>query len=61
MAKEKACKECKTIYEGAKCTNCGSTESSDSFKGKIKILNTEESEIAKNLKIDKKGYYTLKT
>ena len=34
MAKEKACKICKRIYEGDKCPNCGSKEFSDSFQGK---------------------------
>lgn len=57
MAKEKACKQCKTIYEGTKCPACGSIESVDSFKGKIVVLNPEQSEIAKELKIDKKGVF----
>ena len=36
MAKQKACKDCKTVYEGGtKCPKCGSGESTESFKGKI--------------------------
>jgi len=31
MAKEKACLNCKKIYIGDKCSNCGETPASDSF------------------------------
>ncbi len=58
---DKACKKCKAIYSGAKCPKCGSTESSASFKGKIVILNSEESEIAKKVGIKEKGSYAIKT
>ncbi len=61
MAKQKACKKCKTIYIGTKCPKCGNEEASDSFKGKIVIFNPEESEIAKNLNIKDKGEYAIKT
>jgi len=61
MAKEKACKNCKMIYEGDKCPNCGSQDTTDSFKGKVVIFNPEESEIAKKMKISKQGEYAIKT
>ncbi len=61
MAKEKACKQCRTVYEGAKCPKCGSAEHSDNFKGKVVVLNPEESVIAKNLKLKDKGQYALRT
>jgi DNA-directed RNA polymerase subunit E" len=60
MAKEKACKQCKTIYEGAKCPECGHEQANDGFKGRVKIINAEESEIAKNLKVNKKGCFAIK-
>ncbi|MDP4039584.1 MAG: transcription elongation factor subunit Spt4 [Candidatus Pacearchaeota archaeon] len=60
MAKQKACKKCRTIYEGVKCPKCGSIEAVDNFKGKVAILNTEESEIAKNLEIKEKGIYATR-
>ncbi len=60
MAKEKVCKQCKMIYEGAKCPQCGNSEHSDSYKGKVVVLNPEISEIAKNLKITKKGNFALR-
>jgi len=61
MAKEKACKQCKAIFEGTQCPKCGSQEFADSYKGKVVILNPEESEIAKNLNIKDKGTYAVKT
>ena len=60
MAKEKACKNCKRIYEGDECPNCGKKETSDSFKGKVEITNPEKSTLAKELKINKKGIYAIK-
>lgn len=59
--KQKACKLCNTIYEGEKCPNCDSKESTDSFKGRTFVLDPEKSEIAKNLKIKKKGNFAIKT
>ncbi len=57
----KACKLCKTIYEGDKCPNCQSTEHVETWKGKVVIFKPEESEVAKNMKIAKKGHYAIKT
>jgi len=61
MAKAKACKKCKTIFTGAKCPKCGSEEFSDAFKGKVAILNPEESEIGKKLDKKEKGEYAIRT
>ncbi|MEK6881437.1 MAG: transcription elongation factor subunit Spt4 [Nanoarchaeota archaeon] len=60
MAKEKACRVCNLIYEGNGCPNCGSKESSDSFKGKIIVINPEKSEVAQKLNIKKPGIYAIK-
>jgi len=62
MAKDKACKICKTIYEtGDKCPKCGSKESTEGFKGRIVVLNPEKSEIAKKLNLKDKGNFAIKT
>ena len=59
---QKVCKQCKLIVEDVqKCPNCGSDVLTNSFKGKINVINPENSEIAKNLKITKKGSYAIKT
>jgi len=60
MAKEKACKNCKRIYEGNECPVCNKKETSDSFKGKVEIVNPEKSTLAKELKINKEGIYAIK-
>lgn len=60
MSKEKVCKNCKLIYDGESCPSCGKKEISDSFKGKVEIINSEKSEIAKNLKINKNGFYAIR-
>lgn len=56
----KACKKCKTLFEGDICPNCQSNQYSDNHKGRIVMLNPEQSEIAKKLNIKKKGEYALK-
>ena len=60
MAKEKACKNCKLIYEGESCPSCGKKEFSDGFKGKREIIDMEKSELAQKLKVHKKGLYAIK-
>ncbi|MEK6914264.1 MAG: transcription elongation factor subunit Spt4 [Nanoarchaeota archaeon] len=60
MVKDKACKNCKLIYEGNSCPLCGKKESSDNFKGRVEIINGEKSIIAKELKINKNGVYAIK-
>ena len=59
MAK-KVCKNCNMIYEGEKCPNCSSQEYTEEIKGRVVVLDPENSEIAKNLKITKKGSYVIK-
>ena len=60
--KQKACKVCNTIYEsGEKCPRWGSKEHTEGFKGRIHVLNSEKSEIAKKLNLKDKGNYAIKT
>ena len=62
MTKEKACKVCNKIYEGKdKCPNCESKEFTESFKGRVYVLNPEKSEIAQKLNIKEKGNFAVKT
>ena len=58
--KEKACKNCRLIYEGDNCPSCGKKDVSDNFKGKVEIIDPEKSEMSKRLKITKKGCYAIK-
>jgi len=60
--KPKACKVCNRIFEtGEKCPECGAKENTESFKGRIVVLDTEKSEIAQKLNIKKKGNFAIKT
>lgn len=59
--KPKACKLCNQIHEVEKCPRCDSKESTESFKGRIVVLNPEKSEIAQKLKIKDKGNFAIKT
>ncbi len=62
MAKAKACKKCGMIYQGKdSCPNCGSKDFSENFKGKIAVLDSEKSNIAKKLNIEKQGEFAIKT
>ncbi|HLC37575.1 MAG TPA: transcription elongation factor subunit Spt4 [Candidatus Nanoarchaeia archaeon] len=60
MGKEKACKHCRMIYEGVSCPNCQHTENVDNFKGKITIIDPENSEVAKNLGLKSKGVFAVR-
>jgi DNA-directed RNA polymerase subunit E" len=61
MVKQKACKICNKIHTGEKCSNCDSKESTEGFKGRIYLLDSEKSEIAKKLGIKGKGNFAIKT
>ena len=58
--KQKACLNCRTIYEGGKCPNCSESVMTDSFKGRVYIFNTEDSRVAKNMGIKDKGEFAIK-
>ncbi len=60
MAK-KACKKCKILVDGNKCSLCQGDQFTESWKGKIIVLNAEKSEIAKKTEIKVKGEYAIKT
>lgn len=59
--KEKSCLNCRTIYFGDKCSSCGETPASETFKGRIHIFDAEKSEIAENMRINKEGEFAIKS
>ncbi|MFH1238228.1 MAG: transcription elongation factor subunit Spt4 [archaeon] len=59
--KEKSCLNCRAIYFGDKCPNCGETPASNSFKGRIHIFDVEKSEMAENMKINSNGEFAIKS
>jgi len=58
---QKVCKQCNRIYEGNKCLSCGSQEYSEEIKGRVIVLDAENSEIAKKANITKNGEYAIKS
>lgn len=59
--KQKACKICNIIHEQDKCPKCESKESTEGFKGRIVVFDSEKSEIAKKLNLKEKGNFAIKT
>lgn len=60
MKKAKICKKCLVFVEGEKCPICGGRNFAESFKGRIRMLKPEQSEIAKKLNIKNKGTFAIK-
>jgi RNA polymerase subunit RPABC4/transcription elongation factor Spt4 len=62
MAKLFASKQTKELLTDAEIRkqNLNKDTFTDSWKGKVVVLRPEESEIAKNLKIQKKGEFAVK-
>ena len=58
---EKACANCRRVYEGGACPNCGEVISSNTIKGKVAIFNAEKSKIAEEMKINANGEFAIKT
>ena len=59
--KEKACIKCRVIFQEEKCPICGETTTTENFKGRVYLFNTEDSQVAKNMKISEKGEFAIKT
>jgi RNA polymerase subunit RPABC4/transcription elongation factor Spt4 len=59
--KEKACLNCKILFEGERCPICNETEFTENWKGKLYVFNSEKSEVARNMKIKKNGEFAVKT
>ena len=60
MSKKKACKSCKIFYEGQECPICKTSQAVTNWKGRINIIDSKESTIAKKIGIDKDGEYAIK-
>ena len=56
----RACRVCKTITSESVCPNCKSTDLSEDYTGLLIVLDAENSQLAKKLKVEKEGRYALK-
>lgn len=59
--KQKACVNCKAIFEGQTCPSCGESMATEGFEGRIYVFNPEKSEAANNMGLNKKGEFAIKT
>lgn len=57
---KKACKVCKRLVEGDKCPYHPNAKLVENWKGRVIILDPENSEIAKKLGITEAGEYALR-
>ena len=55
----KACRNCKGLTYGRECPICKSTNLTTNWKGYIRIISPEKSEVAKILEINIKGRFAL--
>ena len=56
----KICKKCKIFVKKETCPICKGNQFSETFKGRITIIDPEKSEIAKKINITVKGEYAIK-
>ncbi|MFH0869305.1 MAG: transcription elongation factor subunit Spt4 [archaeon] len=59
MAKQ-ACRVCKKLVSGDKCPIHPDAKLSETWKGKIIVLDPQNSELAKKMKITDKGEYAIR-
>lgn len=57
---KKACRKCKIFVEGNACPICHDSQFTESWNGRINILDAEKSEIGKKIGITVKGEYAIK-
>ncbi|MBW3018757.1 DNA-directed RNA polymerase subunit E'' [Candidatus Woesearchaeota archaeon] len=58
--KKKACKVCKIFYSGEECPNGHGSQAVTNWKGRIYIIDKENSEIGKKIGVEKSGEYAIK-
>lgn len=61
MSKIKVCKKCKLFVEGDLCPLCKRDSFTSSWQGRLAIIDTDHSRIAKELDITAPGEYAIKT
>ncbi len=56
----KVCKKCKIFVKGNECPLCKGNQFSESWQGRINIMDVNKSDIAKKINIKVKGEYVIK-
>ena len=57
----KVCRKCKIFVDKDKCPVCNESDFTEIWKGRIIILNSEKSEVAKKINVNVNGEYAIKT
>lgn len=60
MSKKKACKRCKLFVEGDICPHCKSDSFTQTWQGRLYIIDVARSLIAQKLTVPVKGEYAIK-
>ncbi len=60
MGKKKVCKSCKIFVEENECPICKNAIFSNTWKGRIAVLNTDKSNVGKKIGVKVKGEYAIK-
>lgn len=60
MSKKKVCKTCKIFVTGDKCPLCQNSNFSNSWNGRMYVIDPVNSSIAKKMDLKAKGEYALK-
>lgn len=58
--KKKACRQCKIFVEENTCPICKGSQFSNTWQGRIYILDPKKSAIAKKIGLEAKGEYAIK-
>ncbi|MBM3200584.1 DNA-directed RNA polymerase subunit E'' [Candidatus Woesearchaeota archaeon] len=59
MAK-KVCKKCKVFVKGNECPLCHGNQFTESWQGRVNVINPDKSSIAKKINVKTKGEYAIK-
>ena len=57
---KKVCKKCRLFVDGSVCPICHESSFTETWKGRLNILDAEKSEIAQKVSIHVKGEYAIK-
>jgi DNA-directed RNA polymerase subunit E" len=60
MVRKNTCKKCKLFHDEESCPGCGSSQRATTWKGRINILNSDKSDIAKKIGTKVNGEYAIK-
>lgn len=60
MSKRKICKQCKVFYDADVCPLCKKESTANSFQGRINVIDSDKSWIAKHIGITASGEYAIK-